>query len=78
MTDPVRPVRIQRKKRNEISTGMGFGCYGTPLGLDYTFRLYFEVLREGKRKRYCRTCVRLATEDFKQQMIAALKKMGLS
>lgn len=62
--------------KNSEKFTMGFGCYGMPIGLEVKIKRYADVWKEGKRKRYCRTCVKLAVEDFRKALIAELKKVG--
>ena len=65
-----------KKKRNETNYTFFAVCYGFPVTFDVRITRDREVWKEGKRKRYCRTCLKLATDDLQKQLIEQMKKLG--
>jgi hypothetical protein len=65
------------KKRHENKTTHGFGCYKMPVGITFTVRKYADVLKEGGEKKFCRACVRLVVQDFREQVEKTLREMGM-
>lgn len=53
-------------------------CYGAPLDIAVDFHIDKAVVKEGKRKRYCRNCLKSALRVFEEALLDEFKKMGLS
>lgn len=66
-----------RSKDRKHEYTHGFFCYGAPLSVKVKFRLWKDVAKEGKRKRYCRQCVLSAVRIFREALVKELKEMGM-
>lgn len=69
-------VAIKESKR-KIKTTWGFGCYRMPIGVTFEIEKYAEVLKEGGRKRICPECLESVIDDFRDELIKAMKSMGM-
>jgi hypothetical protein len=69
-------MKKPKKKRNEVNYTFFAACYGFPVAFDVRITRYSDVWKEGKRKRYCRTCLKIAAEDLRKQLIEQMKKLG--
>lgn len=55
----------------------GFFCYGMPIDFKVEIKCDHGIAEEGKRKKYCRMCLRSAVAAFKGFILAQLKEAGL-
>ena len=69
-------MRKPKKKCNEVNYTFFAACYGFPVTFDVRITRDREVWKEGNRKRYCRVCLKLATEDLTHHLIEQMQKLG--
>lgn len=64
-------------KRTSKGYSHALVCYGAPLDIKVSFQLDKAVAKEGKRKRYCRECLKSAMSIFEEAIIGEFNKLGL-
>ena len=67
--------KSKRRKDKEHCVTMGFGCYGMPIGLKIIITKYADVMKESKRLRPCKECIRTAQRVLAEEMRRAFSQM---